>query len=82
MKLAILKAYLKYKLGFSVGLPAFVINTVKECDNGEPLVDIRKADIKLFFGGRATYDALPFYYKYGFKRIDDRELWWQWQPQR
>jgi len=32
--------------------------------------------------GRSTYEALNFYYKYGFKRIDDRELHLRWQPQR
>ena len=32
--------------------------------------------------GRATYDALPFYCKYGFKRIDNREIYLRWQPQR
>ena len=47
-----LKAYLKYKLGFTAGLPAFVINGVKECENNEPLVDIKNADVVLFFGDR------------------------------
>ena len=32
--------------------------------------------------GRSTYDARNFYYKYGFKRIDDRELYLLWQPQK
>ncbi len=52
MRFSVLKAYVKYKLGLAAGLPAFVINGVKECDNGEPLVDIKKANVKFFFGGR------------------------------
>ena len=52
MKIDILKAYLKYQLGLTVGLPAFVINSVKEYDNGEPLIDMKKLDVRLFFGGR------------------------------
>lgn len=32
--------------------------------------------------GRATYSALSFYLKYGFKRIDDRECYLRWGPQR
>lgn len=54
MRFDVFKAYLKYKFGLTVGLPAFVINNVKECDNGEPLVDIKKANVTLFFGGRLT----------------------------
>ena len=32
--------------------------------------------------GRSTYNALSFYFKHGFKRIDDCELYLRWQPQR
>ena len=32
--------------------------------------------------GRSTYSALSFYLKYGFKRIDDRECYLHWGPQR
>lgn len=32
--------------------------------------------------GRSTYGALSFYYKYNFKRMDERELYLLWQPQR
>lgn len=52
MQFDILKAYLKYKLGLTWGLPTFVIRNVQEIDNGEPLVDLRKLKTKLFFGGR------------------------------
>lgn len=31
---------------------------------------------------RATFSALDFYYKYGFKRIDERECYLRWEPQR
>jgi D-alanyl-D-alanine dipeptidase len=57
MQIDILKAYLKYKLGLSWGLPTFVIRNVKEIDNGEPLVDLRKLKTKLFFGGRLENEA-------------------------
>ena len=63
MKIDILKAYLKYKFGLAAGLPAFVINSVKECDNGEPLVDIKKSGLQLFFGGRLTKKNKFFYAK-------------------
>ena len=49
---------------------------------GGMLTSLQQEYINQGIGCRATYDALPFYYKYGFKRIDDRELWLQWQPQR
>lgn len=32
--------------------------------------------------GRAFLDALPFYFKYGFERIDNRECYLRWLPQR
>lgn len=32
--------------------------------------------------GRSTYEAREFYFKQGFQRIDDRELYLRWQPQR
>ena len=60
MKIDILKAYLKYKLGLTVGLPAFVINSVKEYDNGEPLIDIKKVNVTLFFGGRLEKENKVF----------------------
>lgn len=60
MTIDILKAYLKYKFGLVAGLPAFVINSVKECDNGEPLVDIKKSGLQLFFGGRLTKEEQVF----------------------
>jgi len=60
MRFDILKAYLKYKLGFTVGLPAFSIRAVKECENGEPMIDIKKSGIKLFFGGRLDKDEKVF----------------------
>ena len=60
MRLDILKAYLKYKLGFTVGLPAFSIRAIKECENGEPMVDIKKSNVKLFFGDRLTKEKNVF----------------------
>ena len=32
--------------------------------------------------GRSTFDAMEFYMKYGFKRIDERECYLRWEPQR
>ena len=32
--------------------------------------------------GRSTYDALPFYFKYGFQRMDERELYLRWTLQK
>lgn len=32
--------------------------------------------------GRSNYYALGFYMKYGFKRVDDRECYLRWEPQR
>lgn len=52
MQFKIIKAYLKYKLGLTNTLPAFVINSVKECDNKEQLVNIKKEKIFIFFGKR------------------------------
>lgn len=60
MRFDVLKAYLKYKLGFTVGLPAFSIRAVKECENGEPMVDMKNSNIKLFFGGRLTKEKNVF----------------------
>ena len=31
---------------------------------------------------RSTFDAMNFYMKYGFKRIDERECYLRWGPQR
>ena len=58
MKFGILKAYLKYKLGITWGLPVFVIRNVQEIDNGEPLVDLRKLKTKLFFGEKLKKEVL------------------------
>lgn len=60
MRLDVLKAFLKYKLGITVGLPAFVINSVAECDNNEPLVDIKSENSSLFFGGRLESENKVF----------------------
>lgn len=60
MRLNILKAYLKYKLGLTVTLPAFVINNIKEQDNHEPLVDIKQSDTILFFGDKLKNEKQVF----------------------
>lgn len=49
---------------------------------GSMLTSLQKEYWNQGIAGRSTYGALAFYYKYGFKRIDDRELYLCWQPQR
>lgn len=69
MNLRILKAYLKYKLGIVNGLPAFVINAVNVCENNEPLVDIKKSKITLFFGDRLKTEKKVFLRKSVVEKI-------------
>lgn len=45
-------AFLKYKIGRTATLPASCINSVTVSENNEPLIDIKNADVKLFFGNR------------------------------
>lgn len=45
-------AYIKYKMGMMLTLPASSINKVNISENNEPLVNIKNADVKLFFGDR------------------------------
>ena len=49
---------------------------------GSMLTSLQQEYTRQGIEGRATYDALPFYCKYGFKRIDNREIYLRWQPQR
>lgn len=53
-------AYLKYKTGLSGTLPAFVINGVRVSENNEPLVDIKKCGVDLFFGDRLKNEKSVF----------------------
>ena len=49
---------------------------------GSMLTSLQKEYWNQGIGGRSTYGALSFYFRYGFRRIDDRELYLCWQPQR
>ena len=49
---------------------------------GSMLTSLQKEYWNQGIAGRSTYDALRFYYKYNFTRMDDRELYLLWQPQR
>ncbi len=49
---------------------------------GSMLMSLQKEYWNQGIEGRSTYDALPFYFKYNFERIDNRELYLRWQPQR
>jgi D-alanyl-D-alanine dipeptidase len=71
MRFDIMKAYLKYKLGLTWGLPVFVIRNVQEIDNGEPLVDLRKLKTKLFFGNRIVNEKEIFLRKSVAEKIEN-----------
>lgn len=49
---------------------------------GSMLTSLQKEYWNQGIAGRSTYGALSFYFRYGFRRIDDRELYLCWQPQR
>ena len=49
---------------------------------GSMLTSLQKEYWNQGIGGRSTYGALSFYFRYGFRRIDNRELYLCWQPQR
>ncbi len=49
---------------------------------GSMLTSLQKEYWNQGIAGRSNYGALSFYFRYGFRRIDDRELYLCWQPQR
>ena len=49
---------------------------------GSMLKSLQKEYIHQGIEGRSNYVALSFYFKYGFERVDNRELYLRWQPQR
>lgn len=49
---------------------------------GSMLTSLQKEYWNQGIAGRSNYGALSFYFRYGFRRIDDRELCLCWQPQR
>ncbi len=59
--------------------PQFTFNTNLL---GSMLKSLQQKYINQGICGRATYNALGFYYRYNFKRMDERELYLLWQPQR
>ena len=49
---------------------------------GSMITSLQKVYRNQGIEGRAFLDALPFYFKYGFERIDNRECYLRWLPQR
>lgn len=60
LKIKRLVSYLEYKTGLRSTIPGVVINAVPVHENNEPLVDIKKADIVLFFGERFKNEKSVF----------------------
>ena len=49
---------------------------------GSMITSLQKVYRNQGIEGRAVLGALPFYFKYGFERIDNRECYLRWLPQR
>ena len=61
--------YLCYKAGVRPTIPGAVINSVPVLEKKEQLIDIKKADARLFFGGRLEKETQVFLRKSAAERL-------------
>ena len=61
--------YLEYKTGLRSTIPGIVINAVPVHENNEPLVDIKKAGVVLFFGERLKGEQSVFLRKSAAEKL-------------
>ena len=68
-KIKKLVSYLEYKTGLRSTIPGIVINAVPVHENNEPLVDIKKAGVVLFFGERLKGEQSVFLRKSAAEKL-------------